>query len=65
MGGRRVRRHTVNPLHRPVDAELLMVGGTAYLARECPGCGLHLLTDQAIDQTDQHDHRSSQVTAGG
>jgi glycerate kinase len=43
LGGRRVPVSTVDPLGRPADGEVLLVGETAYV-ESAQACGLHLLT---------------------
>ncbi|HWB36398.1 MAG TPA: glycerate kinase, partial [Rugosimonospora sp.] len=48
VGGTRIAVPAVDPLGRPVTAELLRVGGTGYL--ECAQtCGLHLLAPEERD----------------
>jgi len=47
-GGRRVPVPTVDPLGRPVDGEILLVGATAYV-ESAHACGLHLLTPEERD----------------
>lgn len=42
LPGRRIPVPTVDPLGRPVDGEILVVGGTAYL-ESAQACGLHLV----------------------
>ena len=42
-GGRRVPVPTVDPLGRPAEGEILLVGATAYI-ESAQACGLHLLT---------------------
>ena len=43
LGGRRVPVATVDPLGRPVEGEILIAGGTAYV-ESAQACGLHLLS---------------------
>lgn len=42
VGGRRLPVRTVDPLGRPVDAEVLLAGDTGYV-ESAQACGLHLL----------------------
>ncbi|MEO3929608.1 glycerate kinase [Micromonosporaceae bacterium B7E4] len=50
LPGRRVPVHTVDPLGRPVDGEILLTadGGTAYV-ESAQACGLHLLAPHERD----------------
>lgn len=48
LGGRLVPVETVDPLGRPVAAEVLVVGFTAYV-ESAQACGLHLLTGAERD----------------
>jgi glycerate kinase len=48
MAGRRVPVPTVDPLGRPVDGEVLLVGNVAYV-ESAQACGLHLLTREERD----------------
>ena len=48
LAGRRVPVATVDPLGRPVDGEVLLVGDVAYV-ESAQACGLHLLTREERD----------------
>jgi glycerate kinase len=48
VDGTRIPVPICDPLGRPVDGEVLLVGGTAYL-ESAQACGLHLLTDAERD----------------
>jgi glycerate kinase len=48
LGGRRVPVRTVDPLGRPADGEVLLVGDTAYV-ESAQACGLHLLSEDERD----------------
>jgi glycerate kinase len=50
LGGRRVPVATVDPLGRPAEGEVLLVGGTAYV-ESAQACGLHLLASAERDPT--------------
>ncbi|GAA2562721.1 glycerate kinase [Winogradskya consettensis] len=48
LGGQRIPVTTVDPLGRPVPAEVLLVGTTAYV-ESAQACGLHLLGEAERD----------------
>jgi glycerate kinase len=48
LAGKRVPAGTVDPLGRPVSAEILVAGGTAYI-ESADACGLHLLSTAERD----------------
>ncbi len=48
LGGRRIAVPTVDPLGRPSDGEILLVGATAYV-ESAQACGLHLLAKDERD----------------
>jgi glycerate kinase len=48
LGGRRFPVRTVDPLGRPADGEILLVGRTAYV-ESAQACGLHFLTRKERD----------------
>jgi len=48
LGGTRVPVHVTDPLGRPAEGEVLVVGETAYV-ESAQACGLHLLTPEERD----------------